>query len=284
MLRLPYFLDHHRRMGVAHFLFVDNGSTDGTLAYLAKQTDVSVWKTAASYRKARFGMDWMNALLMRFGSGHWCLTLDADEYLSYPHEDTRSLKELTDWLDANGEKSFAAMMLDLYAQGPLDQFSYTPGQAVTDALPHYDAFNYSWNFSKKYRDIQIQGGPRARVLFGEDPDLIPYLHKVPLVRWNWRYAYVSSTHVALPDMLNSGFDARRNLPTGILLHSKLLPELGVLAAQDGVRAEYHHAPADYTNYYEQLQNSPIFAHPNAQTYSGWRGLERDGLLVQGKWR
>ncbi|WP_201722368.1 glycosyltransferase family 2 protein, partial [Sulfitobacter sp. HI0040] len=34
-VRLPYFLDYYRRMGVAHFFFVDNDSDDGSLDYLA---------------------------------------------------------------------------------------------------------------------------------------------------------------------------------------------------------------------------------------------------------
>ena len=35
MIRLPYFLDHYRGLGVDHFLIVDNGSDDGTAAFLA---------------------------------------------------------------------------------------------------------------------------------------------------------------------------------------------------------------------------------------------------------
>ena len=44
-VRLPYFLEYYREMGVNHFLFVDNDSTDGTMDYLAEQPDVSVWHT-----------------------------------------------------------------------------------------------------------------------------------------------------------------------------------------------------------------------------------------------
>src|SRR6056297_1651671 len=66
-IRLPWFLDYYRRLGVAHFLFVDNGSTDGGAEYLAEQDDVSVWTTQASYKRSRFGMDWLNGLLHRFG-------------------------------------------------------------------------------------------------------------------------------------------------------------------------------------------------------------------------
>ena len=47
-VRLPYFLKYYRNMGINHFVFVDNDSTDGSLEYLAAQPDVSVWTTKSS--------------------------------------------------------------------------------------------------------------------------------------------------------------------------------------------------------------------------------------------
>ena len=72
-VRLPYFLDYYRQMGVAHFLMVDNGSDDGTTAYLEAQRDVSLWTTQGSYKAASFGVDWLNHLQWRFGAiiGAW---------------------------------------------------------------------------------------------------------------------------------------------------------------------------------------------------------------------
>lgn len=83
-LRLPYFLDYYRKQGAAHFLFVDNGSDDGGRELLEGEQDVSLWTTTASYRKSRFGTDWLNWLKLRHGCGHWTLTLDPDEFLIYP--------------------------------------------------------------------------------------------------------------------------------------------------------------------------------------------------------
>jgi hypothetical protein len=67
--RLPYFLRYYRDRGVSHFFFVDNDSDDGTREYLAVQEDCSVWTTPDSYKRARFGIDWMNRLLRRYGTG-----------------------------------------------------------------------------------------------------------------------------------------------------------------------------------------------------------------------
>ena len=134
ILRLPYFLDHYRALGVDHFLIVDNGSDDGTTAYLNAQADVSVWRTDHAYRLARFGMDWIGWLLVQVGHGHWCLTVDADELLIYPDHTTRDLKTLTAWLDRQGLPSFGAMMLDLYPKGPLEDAAYHPGQNPPEVL------------------------------------------------------------------------------------------------------------------------------------------------------
>ena len=95
--RLPYFLDHHRALGVDHFLMVDNGSDDGTAAYLAQQPDVSTWRADGSYKASRFGVDWLNRLQSIYAPGNWALTLDADEILTYPDSDKRALKALSAW-------------------------------------------------------------------------------------------------------------------------------------------------------------------------------------------
>src|SRR6185295_6832777 len=41
--RLPFFLQHYRRLGAARFLFVDNDSSDGTAALLLREPDVHLW-------------------------------------------------------------------------------------------------------------------------------------------------------------------------------------------------------------------------------------------------
>src|SRR5690606_4966848 len=88
-IRLPWFLSYYRDLGISHFFFVDNDSDDGSRDYLAGQPDVSLWTTKASYKNSRFGMDWLTALLRRYGHGHWCLTVDVDEFLIYPFCETR---------------------------------------------------------------------------------------------------------------------------------------------------------------------------------------------------
>ena len=142
-VRLPYFLKYYREMGVSHFLFVDNDSTDGSLELLSRQPDVSVWNTRKSYKRSRFGMDWINWLLRKYGHDHWCLTVDPDEFFVYPFFDSRPLPALTDWLEASSIRSFSAMLLDMYPKGRLDAVPYQAGQNPLETACWFDSGNYT---------------------------------------------------------------------------------------------------------------------------------------------
>ena len=222
--RLPFMLDHHRRLGVRQFLIVDNASTDGSRELLSGQGDVSLWHTAASYKASRFGMDWLTWLMLRHGHGHWCLTLDADEILIYPHWQTRPLPALTGWLESQGQEALGALTLDLYPEGPVSQGHYRPGDNPLEILRWFDSGNHQVKVQPKMGNLWIQGGARARAFFAANPRRSPTLNKIPLVRWHWRYAYVNSTHALLPPRLNRVYATDGGLLTsGVLLHTKFLP-------------------------------------------------------------
>lgn len=283
-IRLPHFLDYYRRMGIAHFLFVDNGSDDGTREYLAAQPDTSVWTTRASYRRARFGMDWLNGLLARHGHDRWCLVVDADEFLVYPFCDTRPLEALTDWLDAGGIRSFSAMILDMYPKGPIDETDYTEGQDPFEVAPWFDSGNYTISRNARYRNLWIQGGPRARVFFRERPERAPALNKIPLVRWQRGYAYISSTHALLPRGLNNVYDEwGGEKASGLLLHAKFLPMLAEKSTEEMERRQHFANSHEYRAYASGLAARPDLWCEASERYRNWRQLEELGLMSSGNW-
>ncbi|PYE84416.1 glycosyltransferase family 2 protein [Pseudoroseicyclus aestuarii] len=278
MAQLPLFLDHHRRLGVDHFLFVDNGSDDGSLAFLAAQPDVSVWSTAASYRDARFGMDWLGWLLMRHGHGRWCLTLDADERLIYPFWTTRPLPALTAWLDHGGQEALGALMLDLYPQGRLSE------AGAPEDLLWFDAGNYTLRQQAPGQALWIQGGPRARAFFADAPRRAPTLNKVPLVRWHRRYAYLNAAHTLLPPRLNRTYaSAGGEALTGVLLHGKFLGAIVEKSAEELVRRQHFGDPARAAAYQRALMGDPVLKTPQSTRYTGWRQLVALGLMSRGGW-
>lgn len=282
--RLPFMLDHHRKLGVGHFLAVDNASTDGTQGLLAAQPDLSLWQTSASYKASRFGMDWLTWLMLRHGHGHWCLTLDADEILVYPHWRTRNLHALTDWLDRQGQPAMGALTLDLYPEGRVSDARHAPGEDPLEILRWFDSGNYQVQVQPRMGNLWIQGGARARAFFAAEPRRAPTLNKIPLVRWHWRYAYVNSTHALLPPRLNRVYATDGGMLTsGVLLHTKFLPGIVDRAAEEKARGEHFANGAQYARYYDHLIANPVLHGPASTRYTGWRQLEALGLMSRGGW-
>ena len=121
------------------------------------------------------------------------------------------------------------------------------------------------------------------MFFDEAPDHAPHLHKVPLVDWRRSYVYASSTHIALPRRLNSPLDARNSQPTGVLLHSKFLPEVVAKSADEKLRAEHFTHPARYQSYYDRIATNPNLIGPDSLRYKGPAQLEALGLMRRGAW-
>ena len=282
--RLPFVLDHHRRLGVRQFLIVDNASTDGSAALLQAQPDVSLWRTQDSYKASRFGMDWLTWLMSRHGHGHWCLTLDADEILIYPHWQTRPLAALTGWLDRQGQDALGALTVDLYPDGPVSQGSVASGDDPLRHLGWFDAGNHQVKVQPRMQNLWIQGGVRARAFFASDPRRAPTLNKIPLVRWNRRFAYVNSTHALLPARLNRVYATDGGMLTsGVLLHTKFLPGIVERSRDEKARGEHFADGAQYASYYDRLTADPVLHSPVSTRYTGWRQLEALGLMSRGGW-
>ena len=283
-VRLPYFLKYYRDMGVNHFFIVDNDSDDGALEYLQEQEDVSVWHTNRSYKRSRFGVDWLNWLQKKYAHGHWCLTVDPDELFLYPFCDTRPLRALTDWLDASSIKSFSAMLLDMYPKGPIDAEPYRAGQDPLEIASWFDAGNYAITKNKRFGNLWIRGGPRARMFFPDMPAKAPALNKIPLVKWNRRYAYVSSTHMLLPRGLNQVYDEwGGEKASGVLLHTKFLDTFTAKAAEEMTRKQHYSASVEYKAYAATLEKNPDLWCKWSEKYINWRQLEILGLMSKGNW-
>lgn len=284
MVRLPYFLSYYRDLGVSHFLMVDNNSDDGAREYLAQQDDVSLWTTDASYKRARYGVDWLNWLQSKYGSGHWCLTVDPDEFFVYPFCDTRPIRALTDWLDASSIRSFGAMLLDMYPKGPIGAAPYQSGQNPFEIANWFDAGNYSIYRNAQFGNLWIQGGPRMRQFFPEEPWRAPALNKIPLVRWEKPFAYVSSTHSLLPRGLNLVYDEwGGEKASGILLHAKFLDTFAAKAAEEIERRQHYAASREYLAYGQNQDADPDLWCRWSERYINWRQLEILGLMSKGNW-
>jgi len=300
-LRLPAFLRHYRALGVDRFFIVDNDSSDGTAEYLAEQPDVQVFRTSNRFHEARYGTDWLNALLAEFGIGCWCVTVDIDEMLIYPGSETASLRTLTAYLEKHRYEAMSCLLLDLYPAGPLNETAYHAGDDLLAAAPYFDPGPYQQRPIDVCPGVLVRGGMRERIFYPEfrartlgakihDAILnrvalrVPFLRnvprlrarrrptppcltKVPLVLWDRTSAYLNCTHwisrkIVAPE-------------TGTLLHFKFLHDFHARAIHETARGEHYDAATEYRRYAEKLE-----AHPDITLmYEGSTRFERTTQLV-----
>jgi Glycosyl transferase family 2 len=312
MLRLPQTLDHHRRLGVARFFGIDNGSTDGTREFLLAQPDCHVFLTHDSYAGAGCGLDWQQALLDEYGVGHWCLVVDADEWLVYPGCEDRPLPYLVAHLETQGAQGLFAFLLDMYGVASSPQAAAAAHHSLLDACRYFDR-DYVWRRrpripgirTKPFPEHNVTGGARWRMLL---PVLhrhyyllwvmwqlsdrlrvplpsavksVPMLTKIPFVRWlpGTRYRH---PHATTPLKLSA--------VTGVLLHFKLL---GDLYSRARAQLGYHENRGDEVwtkeleRYVRKLEKHPSyrFAYSGSVAYEGSEQLLELGLLREdAAWR
>lgn len=246
-LRLPYFLEYHKNLGVDRFIIIDNASTDGTLDYLLSQNYINTFFTEDSYAKSRCGVDWLNMLLSKYGCNHWTVTLDADELLIYPMCEDINLHLLTKYLERNGSQGLETFMLDMYSDKPIIDTEYVAGEPFVLRCQYFDSDTY-YDFDEYA--LPGWGGPRQRIFWQdyERNSAPPCLRKAPLVKWRKDLEYEASTHYIR--------NVRMSLMTGILLHFKLFSDFYKYAEDESERKEHWDNASQYASYWDVLRKIP----------------------------
>ncbi len=243
-LRLPYFLEYYRKLGIGRFIFIDNMSTDGTLEYLLKQGDAHVYSAAGSYAASRCGVHWVNEVLQSHGMDRWSLTVDADELLVYPGCEDIDLPKLIRHLEREGVGCLQTFMLDMYSDRPIRETIYESGKDFLAVCPFFDGDSYS---ERGRRDLPQRGGPRHRLFWAgrNNPKPSPFLEKFPLTKWGPNIYYELSTHI-IPG-------SKAAAMTGALLHFKLFSDFYTKAADEAARGEHWDEALQYRTYWNVLR-------------------------------
>jgi hypothetical protein len=194
------------------------------------------------------------------------------------------LRALTDWLDANETRSFGAMLLDMYPKGPILDQTYRSGQDPLEIASWFDPGNYTVEPNDRFRNLWIQGGPRARVFFAKTPRRAPALNKIPLVKWQRGYTYISSTHMLLPRGLNVVYDTNGGERlSGLLLHTKFLNTFHIKVQEEATRQTHYAKSLEYKTYAHALRHNPDLWCEWSEKFTGWQQLETLGLMSKGRW-
>lgn len=250
-LRLPWFLTHHRRLGVNKFLLIDNASDDGTIEYLLDQSDVAVFSTSERYSESNCGVKWLNTVLHAHAVGHWTLVLDADELFTFPGFETTGLARFVAYLSQDGIEAVVAPMLDMYPEEPIAETSYRAGESLIEACPFFDVKGYTLaNIAKGGLKVLHRGGPRHRIFWqGYDRAYpSPVLTKIPLIRWRKDFMLEASTHILR--------NAKLAGVTGLLLHFKFLQDFVENACKEAERQEHFAGARQYSAYASVLSANP----------------------------
>lgn len=277
-LHVNAFLEHHRRLGAAGLVFLDNGSTDGTVEVLAACPDVILLQTDAPYD--RYENTMKRYLAERFSAGRWNLCADIDEHFDYPFSDRVALQEFLRYLNTRGFTGVVAQMLDMFADAPLGAIESHPGDCLREKYPYYDitgidSVPYEWSLPIDPR-IRLHRGGIRRTVFGTRNGLT----KAALVRMDGRVRPFVDWHqvdgAVMADV------------SCVLLH---YPFVGTFPdkVQDAVRSRrYGRVTTDeYVAYADALARDPTIRlrTPTARRFTGLEPLIDEGfLVVSGEYR
>lgn len=245
------FLQHHLGLGVKHVFFLDNGSTDDTLALIRAHDAVSVWRTELPFR--RYELAFRRWLVRNFGRDRWTLWCDVDELFDYPFSDVLPLSAFLAYLRSRSFKVVAAQMLDMFSYESFRDLDSRPGDSIKEKYPFYDLTGL-----KKRRDVFwidddrphhadlfcTFGGVRERV-FGSR-NLLQTKH--PLV-----YADEDVRFLPYDGHFSTGPVAD---VTGVLLHYKFLSNLLDYAREALRRKQHSRDSLHYRRFHRVLSEKP----------------------------
>ena len=177
-------------------------------------------------------MDWCNHLLSRYGHEKWCVTVDPDEFLVFPLSSNAACAVLTRYMDGIDQPSLLAPLIDAYSGGRLSDARLTETSDPFELCPYFDRFNLTQRFDRSTQSFWIQGGVRLRRFFANRPESAPALNKVPLVRWDRRFRYVSSMHHLNHPEINCTVRGSPLAVSGVLFHFKYVNLLSEKANEE----------------------------------------------------
>ncbi|MEJ8474057.1 glycosyltransferase family 2 protein [Roseibium algae] len=317
LLRFPHFLDHHRNAGVTRFLVVDNGSTDGSAAFLDAQPDVVRFPSSQPYKN--FKSRWRHLLANRYLEDRWVVFPDVDELMVYPGWPETPLTELTSFWRQNGVQGVFSTMIDMYPAKPLDVVKYTSDTPFLSLCSYFDGTGYRLLPLSKHTSthfptppFQLYGGARERLFpvegnrkagrfdrwleqFVFSPNarirsklLRKFARKYLKSTWPQDSASMGKVPLLLwsSDFQFSGGVHRLSQELKIaedwvsLLHFKYLDDFAERSKEAAERAQHANNSGHYRHYIKHMDEvlSQGALYPNSVRFSAVTDLEKVGLV------
>lgn len=304
-LRLPYIFEYYFSRGVDRIFVIDNGSTDNTIPFVLSQRNTHVFQAKEHYS---YQVVWVETLLRRYGIGHWCLVVDADELLIYPHWETLVLRDLTNFLDRERYNTMQFLLLDMYSTKPIHLALYSRGTNPILTMPYFDIDSYyhhsrKWfffrvkinlnfgdtqaksTFRKMYKHIvdflcryfgnwiagSIFGGMRMRV-FGVEANL----SKFSLIKFNPGIHLSGGAHTIR--------GARVASIRGASLHFKFFNDFPDRVKEEVGREEHWNKAFEYKCYADTIKQNPEISlyHSGSVKFTDSHQLVKLGIMKSSK--
>lgn len=275
------FFDYYRALGIRYFAFIDNGSTDDTIARIVAQEGCVIDRVALPL--ARYEDLIRGYPAQKYGCDRWCLYVDMDEQFDFEGRTTHGLPTLIRYLEGRGDTALMAQMLEMFPRAPLTAVrDLTYAQALTAFIQYdistVDSFDYhseQIEFSALLRDSSLAsdalkfkfGGVRGKV-FGE----ACCLTKHPLI-------FNSATVVPAPHPHLSQHVSVSDF-TAVIRHYKFA---GNVAARDEASAsasDLAHGEDKARLEVLEAQDDLTLHSQDAQVWAGIEPLYAQGFLTQ----
>jgi hypothetical protein len=249
--RIKLQVEHHRKIGVKHFAYIDNASTDGTFEWLVEQPDVSLFSTNETFN-SKMKDSWIRQVTDFLGYNRWYLTLDSDELFIYPGVETKNINEYIYFLEKLKIKSTFSPMIDMYSNGKL----FEKGIDVNGIFNTYCYFDTdTYKKEKQNLKYHVAGGPRTRLFSTNENPFMPSLEKYALIKLSENMLKV--THEIFP--YNHNFYT--NGAIAFLLHYKFLSDDDKTYKEHADSGLYFNGSVEYKRYlslFEQNKDASFY--------------------------
>lgn len=272
--QLPGLLDHYRRRGIQEFIFIDNGSTDHSVAWLESQPDTCVIEVDRPF-SWQAKQAWIMRVIDMIDYHRWFLVVDADERVVFPGDHHHTFSDLTADMTREGVWRIRGMLVDMYGPGPLLE---TPDVPPETAQRLYDGEGYETH--KTWEMVSVKGGPRRRAFATDAFDIDPELTKYPLFRLA-PGELMANPHHHWP--YDENFKSQCHLG---ILHYKFGPELADKILTAIKAGNYWNQSIEYRAYQAALKANPKLSlqYPGSNTYGAPADLVNAGLIDEIDWK
>lgn len=274
------FFDYYRALGIRYFAFIDNGSTDGTVARLRNEPGCVVDRAVLPLAQYE---DLLRAYpAQTYGRNRWCLYIDMDEQFDFVGREAGGLPDLLGYLEEHGHTALMAQMLEMFPRAPLAEVQDLSFEQALDAFAYYDiseVHRYAYHstdipFEALLRGNTLSrdtleflfGGVRGKV-FGE----ACCLTKHPLI-FNGQSVVPAphphlSQNVVVSDM------------TAVVRHYKFAGNIAARDAASAVSGDLAHGEDRARLEVLEAQESLTLYSADAQKWAGLTPLQEAGFLV-----